>query len=68
MKAAGSNPAQSIISITNNSIGEYLSFLELKEVEKGHQIEVKRYIKNYKKYILSAINKQKSIKYLKKTA
>ena len=65
MEAVGSNPTQSIKRISNDSIGEYLSFLELKGVTKGHLKEVERYLKNYKKYILSAINKQKSIEYFK---
>jgi len=61
----GSNPTQSIKRISDESIREYLSFLELKGVTKGHLKEVERYLKNYKKYILSAINKQKSIEYFK---
>jgi len=65
VEAVGSNPTQSIKKISNESIGEYLSFLELKGVTKGHLKEVERYLKNYKKYILSAINKHKSIEYFK---
>ena len=34
VEAAGSNPAQSIGKITNKSLEEYLSFLELKGVTK----------------------------------
>jgi len=65
VEAAGSNPAQSIDRITDKSIGEYLSFLELKGVTIGHIKEVERYLKNYKKYIFSVINKDKSLKYFK---
>ena len=65
VEAVGSNPTQSIKRISDESIGEYLSFLELKGVTKGHLKEVERYLKNYKKYILSAINKHKSIEYFK---
>ena len=65
VEAVGSNPTQSIIKISGESIGEYLSFLELKGVTKGHIKEVERYLKNYKKYILSVIDKQKSIEYFK---
>jgi len=32
--------------------------LELKGVTKGHINEVERYLKNYKKYILSVVDKQ----------
>ena len=60
------NSAQSIYRITGNSIGEYLSFLELKGVTKGHINEVERYLKNYKKYILSVVDKQQSLEYFKK--
>jgi len=65
VEATGSNPVQSIKKISDESIGEYLSFLELKGVTKGHLKEVERYIENYKKYILSDIDKQKSIEYFK---
>jgi hypothetical protein len=34
VEAVGSNPTQSIKKISNDSIGEYLSFLELKEITK----------------------------------
>ena len=44
VEAAGSNPAQSIPTISNEIIGEYLSFLELKWVTKGHLNEVYRYL------------------------
>ena len=67
MEAAGSNPAQSIPTISNEIIGEYLSFLELKGVMKGHIREVERYLKNYKKHILSVVDKKKRIEYLKCT-
>ena len=36
VEAVGSNPIQSITRITENSIEEYLSFLELKDVTKDH--------------------------------
>ena len=65
VEAVGSNPTQSIKKISNEAIGEYLSFLELKGVTKGHLKGVERYLKNYKKYILSVINKKKSIEYFK---
>ena len=47
------------------SIGEYLSFLELKGVTKSHLKQVEIYLKNYKKYILSVIDKEKSLEYFK---
>ena len=64
-EAAGSNPAQSTYKFTDKSIGEYLSFLELKGVTKYHLKQVEIYLKNYKKYILSVIDKQKSVEYFK---
>jgi hypothetical protein len=36
VEAAGSNPAQSIVKITNESFEDNLSFLELKALKKGH--------------------------------
>jgi hypothetical protein len=49
VEAAGSNPAQSIDRITDKSIVEYLSFLELKGVTKGHLNEVHRYLNTTKR-------------------
>jgi len=49
VEAAGSNPAQSIDRITDKSIGEYLSFLELKGVTKSHLNEVHRYLNTTKR-------------------
>jgi integrase len=43
----------------------YLSFLELKGVTKSHLKQVEIYLKNYKKYILSVIDKQKNLEYFK---
>jgi len=43
-----------------------LSFLELKGVTKSHLRQVEMYLKKYKKYILSVVDKQKSIDYFKK--
>ena len=66
MEATGSNPVQSIDKITETAIGEYLTLLELRGVTKRHKKEVKRYLLNYKKYILSTIDKTKSMEYFKK--
>ena len=40
VEATGSNPVQSIKKISNESLEEYLSFLELKGVTKGHKKEI----------------------------
>ena len=54
------NPAQSITRITDKSIEEYLSVLELKGVTKGHINEVQRYLKNYRKYTFCSRQAKKS--------
>jgi len=61
-----SNLNEPIYTISDDAIWEYLSFLELKGVTKGHINEVHRYLKNYKKYILNVVDKQKSLEYFKK--
>ena len=63
---AGSNPAKPIVKITNQILEEYLDFLRLSGVTEGHINEVNRALKNYKKYILSVVDKQKSLRYFRK--
>ena len=65
-EVAGSNPAEPTFKISNDSIEEYLDILRLSGVTERHIKEVNRTLINYKKYILSVIDKQKSIQFFSK--
>ena len=52
--------------ISDDILEGYLDILSLSGVTERHIKEVKRTLKNYQKYILSVINKQKSIQFFSK--
>ena len=65
-EAAGSNPAQSILKISDDILEEYLNIIELSGITFRHKKEVKRTLKNYSNYILFRLDKAKSLMYFKK--
>ena len=62
-EVAGSNPAEPIFNISNDSIEKYLDIIRISGVTEKHIKEVRRALKSYQKYILFEFDYNKTIEY-----